>query len=163
MCWTPISLRPMIIWSCCPCLTSLLCSHPGVVMTFDRGGSVSARAERTDRWRERDVQCINQAWGRVTDPRDGVDSTHTGREQAVVGGVLIGVEAGFEFGIEAGLAFDHHAPHAVDAASAALRPVRCYVFCHPVDVLDRDHFLAIDHADAAEPDRCDGAGFDHPG
>ena len=81
----------------------------------------------------------------------------------MIGGVLIGVEAGFEFGIEAGLAFDHHAPHAVDAAGTALRPVGCYVCCHPVDVLDSDHFLSVDHADAAEPDCCDGTGFDYPG
>jgi hypothetical protein len=99
----------------------------------------------------------------VTYPRDGVDCAHTGREQTVVGGVLIGVEAGFEFGIEAELALNHHPPHAVDAAGAALRPIWRYVFCHPVDVLDRDHFLAVEHADAAEPDRCHGAGFDHPG
>ena len=52
---------------------------------------------------------------------------------------------------------------AIDATGTALRPVRCHVFCHPIDVLDRDHFLAIDHADAAEPDGCDGAGFDRSG
>ena len=57
--------------------STLLGSYPGVVMTFDRGDAVEARAKRTDRWCQRDVQCVNQYWGRVTDPRDSVDGAHT--------------------------------------------------------------------------------------
>src|SRR3977135_662868 len=40
----------------------------------------------------------------------------------------------------------------------SMPPVR--LFGHPVDVLDGDHFLAVDHADALRVGRADGARFD---
>ena len=67
--------------------------------------------------------------------------------------VLVGIEADLEFGVETRLTFDDDPPDTVDSTRTALRPVRRSVTAHAVDVFDGDHLLAVDHADAPEPDR----------
>src|SRR4051794_18391728 len=106
------------------------------------------------------MQRVDNAGFGVAHPRDGVDRAHAGGEQALIAGVLVRPEADFEFGIEAGLTVDDDAPDAVDATGAALRPVRCEVLGHPVDVLDGDHFLSVDDTDALRVGGADSAGFD---
>ena len=97
---------------------------------------------------------------RIAHPRDGVDGAHARGEQALVAGVLVRAEADFEFGVEARFAVDDDPPNAVDAAGAALRPVRREVVGHPVDVLDGDDLLAVDDADAFRVRGADSARFD---
>src|ERR1035438_8731594 len=58
------------------------------------------------------------------------------------------------------LTVNHDPPGPVRAAGPALRPIRCEVVSHPVDVLDRDDLFTSDHADAAGPDRSHGPSLD---
>src|ERR1700682_689657 len=121
---------------------------PSSAPMSERRHAVAVRVQRPERWGQRQMQCVDDARFGVTHPRDGVDGAHARGEQALIAGVLVGAEADFEFGVEARFAVDDDAPDTVDAAGAALRPVVREVVGHPVDVLDGDHFLAVDPADA---------------
>src|ERR1035438_824277 len=144
----------------CGPIRCIRCVTSSAFAASESGNAAPVRMQRPQGCREGHVQGIGNARTGGTHPWNGIDRPHAGGEVSLITAVLTRLEADLKLAVKTRLTVNHDPPGPVRAAGPALRPIRCEVVSHPVDVLDRYDLFTSDHAYAAGPDRSHGPRLD---